>query len=374
MKGTTMNEQSDLVRLNYFTGFFTTDKDWQAEQAYHRAKQALHNQWLHHKPGIIRSVGDELRVEPAGGLKVRVQPGAALDDLGRTIRLLEPCTLDLENHLDRKGGATQIVYLTIEFVEKKTDYRENQEHPQYNGYARIVEGNRVKDTVDQPDNQVQLELARIRLQPDAAEILEPQDPDRPQDNEIDRRYVVWTGPEGGVEALDYDTLQHLIQVMQETRRAFAALAGFLPVPSASDVRHGALTLEMLARTGCVTAGRLSHTITPLVAAERDVEQELGAKYGPILNPTTEFRHYKVALRALETTLGQGQEPGILNAQDALAQAARELSEMVVESPIADAGRDQTVTTYEKQATVTLDADASQARSGREIVRYHWNLE
>jgi hypothetical protein len=373
MKGTTMNEQSDLVRLNYFTGLFTTDKDWQAEQAYHRTKLELHNQWMHHTPGVIRFVGDELRVEPAGGLAVRILPGAALDNLGRTIRLIKPRTLDLKGHLDSKGAA-RVVYLTIEFTEEETNYRENLEHPQYSGYARITEGNCVKDTRDQPNNQVQLELARICLQPDATEIVAPPDPDRPQDNEIDRRYVAWTGPAGGVEALDHDTLQHLIQVMQETRRDFAALADFLPVPSASDVRHGALTLEMLARTGCVTAGRLSHAITPLVAAERDVEQELGAKYGPILDPTTEFGHYKVAVKALETALGQGQEQGILNAQDALAQAARELSEMVIESPVADAGRDQTVTTYEKQATVTLDAGASQARSGREIVRYHWTHE
>jgi hypothetical protein len=174
--------------------------------------------------------------------------------------------------------------------------------------------------------------------------------------------------------LAHDVLQQLVQVMQRTRRDFAALEGFLPVPSASDVRHGALSLEMLARTGCVTAGRLPHPMVPLAAAERDVEQELGAKYGPILNPTTEFRRYQVAVKELEVALGEGQEPGILNAQDAVAEAASELAQMIVESPIAEAGRDQTVTTYEKHATVTLDASDSQARSGREIVRYHWNHE
>jgi hypothetical protein len=58
----------------------------------------------------------------------------------------------------------------------------------------------------------------------------------------------------------------------------------------------------------------------------------------------------------------------------LAQAARELSEMIIESPIADAGRDQTITTYDKETTAALDATRSQARGGREIVRYHWIRE
>jgi len=304
-----------------------------------------------------------------------------MDGLGREIRLLEWRELNLENLpdpvVDQDGGkenSDRPIYLAIEYHETKTHPVKYDGHPKYSGHTRITEDCCVKILLSEPDNYAQLELARIQLKAGATEVFDPQDPDNPQENEIDRQGVSWTGPQQGAETMAQDVLQQLIQVMQRTRRDFAALAGFMPVPSASDVRHGALTLEMLARTGYVTAGRLSHVIVPLVAAARDVEQELGAKYGPILDPTTEFRHYRVALQELEAALGQGQEPGILNAQDAVAEAARELAEMIVESPIAEAGRDQTVTTYEKQATVTLDASASQARSGREIVRYHWTHE
>ena len=171
-----------------------------------------------------------------------------------------------------------------------------------------------------------------------------------------------------------ETLQHLIQVMGRTRRDFAALDDRFPVPSASDVRHAALTVETLARIARLRPGQLPDLLATLAAIEQDVGQEIYEKYGNVVNTTGEFREYQTAVQDLQAALRLGEEHSILTAQDAVAEAARELSEIAVESPIADAGRDQTVTTVEDEATVTLDATHSHARGGREIVRYLWETK
>jgi len=76
-----MTEPTEFRRLKYFTGLFTTARDWEAEQKYHLEKLKLHNKRLH-TPGIIRGEGEELNVVATGGLKLQVKPGAAVDSAG----------------------------------------------------------------------------------------------------------------------------------------------------------------------------------------------------------------------------------------------------------------------------------------------------
>ena len=47
---------TEFKRLRFFTGFFTTARDWEAEQNYHLEKLKLHNGGLH-TPGIIHAWG-----------------------------------------------------------------------------------------------------------------------------------------------------------------------------------------------------------------------------------------------------------------------------------------------------------------------------
>ena len=89
-----MSNHSEVKRLNFFTGFFTTAKDWNDGQSYHLDKRKLHNRGLH-SPGVIRGEADELRVVAAGGLQVRVLPGAALDGGGNELYLGQPRILAL---------------------------------------------------------------------------------------------------------------------------------------------------------------------------------------------------------------------------------------------------------------------------------------
>jgi hypothetical protein len=371
----TMNETNEVKRLNFFTGLFTTAQDWSDEQTYHQKKLELHNRWLHN-PGVVRSERDELSVEAAGGLQVQVLSGAAVDGHGHEIILPESRVLDVGAELDLgQDDAPSLVYVIIEYDEAKTDYVENVEQPQYSGHIHITERPRLKATLDTPDNQAQLELARIDLSPGATEILDPEDPDNPKANEIDRRYVLWAGPLD-VEAVlvSPETLEHLIQVMSRTRRDFAALDQRFPTPSVNDARHAALTLEMLARTGCVHAEHLPRLMTVVAAIEQDAGQELKARYGNVLSTAAEFHDYLAAVQHLQSVLRpRDDETRILNAQDAVAEAARELSEMAAETPIADAGRDRMITCLEDEATVTLDGTRSWARGERTIIRYRWQL-
>ncbi|MCL4298016.1 MAG: hypothetical protein KJ077_19895 [Anaerolineae bacterium] len=368
-----MAEQNGLERLNFFTGFFTTAQDWQAEQAYHRQKLEFHNCWLH-KPGIIRSFEKELQVIAAGGLKVKVEPGAALDYRGREIYLSQsPPELDIGKDLDLKGDSAKIVYIAIKYYEEKTDYVENVTQPQYSGHTRIVERPHLKATLSEP-KKPWVELARIKLQPDATEISNPLDPHNPKDNEIDRSQVAWAGAVGVTEEqLPLEMRELLTQVMRRTRQAFAALDGRFPIPSASDVRHAALTAELLAGTGGLRPGRWLPLIKVLAAIEQDVAQELDQRHGRVLNTIPEFLAFETAVQELQGTLPSGDEDGILTKQDAVAEAVRELSGIADQSPIADAGRDQIVATSKDEATVTLDGSKSRGRGGRKIECYYWQI-
>ena len=106
-----------------------------------------------------------------------------------------------------------------------------------------------------------------------------------------------------------------------------------------------------------------------------MKQEIHKKYANVIDTGKktgrEFRAYVAALHDLQEALQLGEERSILAAQDRVAAAARELSEIPVESPIADAGRDQTAVTFEDEATVMLDGSRSRGLGGRDIVSYRW---
>jgi hypothetical protein len=354
-------------RLNFFTGFFTTAKDWQDGQDYHLERRKLHNRGLH-TPGIMRGEREELRVIPTGGLNVQVCCGAALDSDGNEIYLEQTRTLTI----DPPETLPQLVYIAIKYYEEPSDHVENVENSQYSGDTRIAEIPRLELTNTVPDNLARIELARIDLQPGVTEISAPADPQNPGGNEIDLRFVKQASSLGvAEEVLTPQDLERLIQLMVDGRRDFAALDGRFPVPSTSDVRHGAISLEMLARLGAVRPGQLGDVLAALAAVEQDVRQELAESY-PALVPTDEFVAYRDAVSRLLEHIRQGAVlDTLLTTQAVVSEAARELSEIALRPPEADAGEDVTVTASEGEATVRLAAGGSQAFDGQEIVRYHW---
>jgi hypothetical protein len=365
-----MSHLTEFKRLNFFTGFFTTARDWTDGQVYHLEKRRLHNRGLH-SPGVIRGEGDELRVVAAGGLQVRVLPGAALDGEGEELYLGQARVLTLV-----PGSYTlpQTVYLAIRYGEEPSDRVENVEAPQYSGFTRVTEIPRLEVTVTQPDNRNAIEVARIQLQPGVTEISDAADADNPGGNEIDRRFAVWAGSLGvAEERMSPEDVQRLIQLMGRTRRDFAALSARFPVPSATDVRQGAITVEMLARAGCLRLDQVPAVLAALADAEQDVGQELAAAYA-FLVTISEYQAYQEAVAHLTASLHDGEGADTLfTRQDEVAEAARELAEVVLQPPVAEAGSDLGVTSVGDEATVALDASGSRAFGGREIVRYRWSL-
>jgi hypothetical protein len=316
----------------------------------------LHNRRLH-TPGVLRGEGGDLAVQAAGGLSVRVAAGAVQDGEGNTIILEEPSTIVIDPSV---YSLPDLVFIAIGHEAGPA----SGAHP----HLRV--------TTHKPSNRTWLELARINLQPGVTEISDPVDPNNPGGNQINQNHVLSAGAVGVVEAqITAETLQHIIQVMGRTRRDFAALDDRFPTPSAGDVRHAALTVETLARIGRLSPDQLPNLLATLAAIEQDVKQEIHKKYANVVDTGKktgkEFHAYVAALHDLQEALQLGEEHSILAAQDGVAAAARELSEIPVESPIADAGRDQTAVTFEDEVVVMLDGSKSQGRGGRDIVRYRW---
>jgi len=359
-------------RLNFFEGFFTTAKDWNDGQNYHLEKRRLHNRRLH-TPGVIRGEGEELRVQTTdpASLSVKVLSGAAMDSGGNEICLLQPRTLTI-NPSDYT--LPQLIYLTIKYEDEPSDYVENVKNPNYSGHTRIAEIPHLELTTVKPNNQNELELARIDLQSGVTEVTNPGDPNNPSGNQIDRCYITWAGSVGVAEyRISLAISEKLIQIMGRTRRDFAALERRFPVPYEEDVRHAALTVEMLVRNGSLRSDGLPGVLAAIAAIEQDVGQEIGAMY-TLITMSPEFQAYQDAVSALLSALRQGEDINtLLTRQDQLAEAARELSELVIQLPVAKAGANRTVFTDGVTATVVLDASASKVFGGSEITTFHWRL-
>jgi hypothetical protein len=364
-----MEEIKEFKRMNFFTGFFTTADDWTAEQSYHRWKMTHHNCGLH-TPGILRNVANELSVLPAGGKVILVQPGAALDSEGHEIYLGAPRQLTVPDF-----AQATTVYVSLTYSESKTDRVENVQNPAYSGFTRVTELANLEIGILEPDNEKVLELARINVRAGMTTISAAIDPANPAGNEIDRRYVRFAGsacaPEPG-QWLDTALQQRLVQLMMRTREDFAALDARFPVPSASDVRHAALTVEMLARIGFMRRDHLAGLLASLAGIERDTGQEIGALY-PGITKIQEYEDYMSAVEELRTDVTKDTET-FLNSQDKVAYAARELSEVVVSPPDAYAGGNQTVDAVGNEAKITLDASSSKAYGGRNISLFIWDLK
>lgn len=178
-------KRTAFKRLHFFTGFFTTAADWEQGQQYHLEKRKLHLSGLH-TPGIIPGNGEELKVTAAGGLKVAVAPGAALDRDGNLLYLHEK-----QDNIDvtPPQGQAGRVYICIAYGEDLSDTQHNVDYPEYSGKSRVTENPRIFCG----PNPQGVELARIELEPGASAINAPINPASPGLNELDTRYATLAG-------------------------------------------------------------------------------------------------------------------------------------------------------------------------------------
>src|SRR5256885_3510846 len=86
-----MAEQANFKRINFFEGFFTTDEDWNAAEAYHLEKRRLHNCVLH-TPGVVpvEAGGLKLTARGRGGLSLQGAPRYGIHRRGNELVLRGP--------------------------------------------------------------------------------------------------------------------------------------------------------------------------------------------------------------------------------------------------------------------------------------------
>jgi hypothetical protein len=120
-----MSYNTDIERLNYYEGEFLGAVDFQDEQEYHREMRRRHNLGQH-TWGIV--TGLDLAQAPNGGtnsngteVDVYVQPGMAVDGLGREIVLLNQVQLTaamFAAYYDPSPSATPLlIYVWIGYEE-----------------------------------------------------------------------------------------------------------------------------------------------------------------------------------------------------------------------------------------------------------------
>lgn len=142
-----------VKRLNYFTHQFLREQDFKAEQEYHIAMRRQHNRALHGW-GVIEG----LDVRKKSEHEITIEPGTAIDNLGREIVLTAPVVRDLS--LFERGSHT---YVTIAYDE---GWDETDRHAAggVDGYMRVTEAPEISEKKHEPakDGAV-IALARVHL-------------------------------------------------------------------------------------------------------------------------------------------------------------------------------------------------------------------
>ncbi|MEL7355581.1 MAG: hypothetical protein AAFN40_03345 [Cyanobacteria bacterium J06560_6] len=200
-----------LSRLQVSQGLLITTERWQHAQAYHRQRQNLHYQSLH-QPGVVRGFGVCIIPPPAGKnpqhLWVKISPGIAIDIQGNPIILNQPLEFGFDPFKrDFNQAGTQTLYLVAQFVDPddKADiaFSDNAqlENPADLERDRVRESCRfVQRSVSelQPED---VELCRVKLQPEHLQLQHSQSVHFPKDNTLDFRHRLTARPrsEGRVQ-------------------------------------------------------------------------------------------------------------------------------------------------------------------------------
>ncbi|MFZ0771193.1 MAG: hypothetical protein WCA49_08060 [Candidatus Sulfotelmatobacter sp.] len=142
-----------VKRLNYFTHQFLREQDFQAEQAYHVALRRQHNRLLHGW-GVVEGFDVRKKSER----EIVIDPGIAIDNLGREIVLATPVVRDFSNFERSSHG-----YATIAYAET-WDEADHHSAGGVDGYTRVTESPEVSEKKHEPakDGSV-ITLARVHL-------------------------------------------------------------------------------------------------------------------------------------------------------------------------------------------------------------------
>src|SRR6267143_461560 len=268
-----MAEQANFKRINFFEGFFTTDEDWNAAEAYHLEKRRLHNRVLH-TPGVVPIAGGGLKVQARGrgDLSFEVAPGYGIDGRGNELVLRDPAVKVIEAD---KLKLPQTVYVAMKYFEEPTDFIAYKENPRFKGHRRIEE-------------KVKIEV--MAREPDGVEALDPR---VPGPGEVDLRFVPIAGTAGS-----HATPQLRVEIANglSEKAALSQLLSKMGVAPANYLRNAVLAAEMLNSANAVGPFNLTDVLTGVVELEREMIEAIEKDF-PQIAARKGFAEYKKALGA-----------------------------------------------------------------------------
>lgn len=142
-----------VKRVNYFTHQFLRENDFKDEQEYHNEMRRRHNRVLHGW-GVVEG----LEVKRKSDHEVTIEPGVAIDNLGREIVLAAPTVREI---LSFERGSH--VYITISYGES-WDETDHHVAGGVDGYMRVTESPEIGEQKHEPakDGTV-IALARVHF-------------------------------------------------------------------------------------------------------------------------------------------------------------------------------------------------------------------
>src|SRR2546427_9061776 len=271
-----MAEQANFKRINFFEGFFTTDEDWNAAEAYHLEKRRLHNCVLH-TPGVVPVEAGGLKVQARGrgDLSFEVAPGYGIDGRGNELVLRAPAVKVIEAD---KLKLPQTVYVAIKYFEEPTDFIAYKENPRFKGHRRIEEKVKIEVMAREPDGVEAIELGRVRLEEGVREIRDAIDARVPGPGEIDLRFVPVAGIAGG-----HASPQLRVEIASglSEKAALTQLLCKMGVGPANPLRNAVLSAEMLNSANGVGPFNLADVLTGVVELEREMCEAIVKECPPI---------------------------------------------------------------------------------------------
>ena len=287
-----MAEQANFKRINFFEGFFTTDEDWNAAEAYHLEKRRLHNRVLH-TPGVVPVAAGGLRVQARGrsDLSFEVAPGYGIDGRGNELVLRDPAVKVVETATLK---LPQTIYVAIKYFEEPTDFIAYKENPRFKGHRRIEEKVKIEVMAREPDGVEALELGRIRLEEGVREIRDALDPRVPGPGEIDLRFVPIAGYAGSHAT---PQLRNEIANGLSEKAMLSALLAKLGVVPANYLRQAVLAAELLNSSNGIGPFNLADCLLAIVELEREMIEAIEKDF-PQIAARKGFADYKKSLEAL----------------------------------------------------------------------------
>ena len=168
-------------RIKSFDGMAVTGDVWDEAHDYHRQTLAIHTAFSH-GAGIV--MGLEVVAGDPPDRQVYVQPGIAIDQLGRTIIMAEARAYDLRS-ID---GPIYLLLTHVESTPRADGDRTHEDAPRY-----IFTEYTLEAAIQLPETP-HVELARLRRQTSSSVIRNAADPEHPGPDEIDLRFRRLAGP------------------------------------------------------------------------------------------------------------------------------------------------------------------------------------